>query len=143
VLYADDTSLIITDSDIQRFEKNINTTIIQLNRWFNSNLLLLNLEKTYLLQFLTKNTKATDVHISQANKKISSVQSTTFLGLLIDNNLSWHCHIYQMIPKLNKASSIIRSLKQVLSVESLKMVYFSVFHSVVSYGMMFLGCINS
>jgi hypothetical protein len=40
VLYADDTSLIMTNSDIQRFEKDINTTIIKLNRWFNSNLLL-------------------------------------------------------------------------------------------------------
>jgi hypothetical protein len=69
VLYADDTSLIITNPDIHRFEKDINTTIIQLNRWFNSNLLLLHLEKTYFLQFLTKNTKATDLHISYENKK--------------------------------------------------------------------------
>ena len=45
------------------FEKDINTAILQLNRWFNSNLLLLNLEKTYFLQFLTKNTNATDLHI--------------------------------------------------------------------------------
>jgi hypothetical protein len=136
-LYADDTSLIITDSDTQRFEKDINTTVIQLNRWFNSNLLLLNLEKTYFLQFLTKNTKATDLHISYANKKIPSIQSTKFLGLLIDNNLLWHCHIDQMIPKLNKAYYVIRSVKQVLSVESLKMVYLSIFHSITLYGMMF------
>jgi hypothetical protein len=45
ILYADDTSLIITNSDSQMFEKNINTAILQLNKWFNSNLLLLNLEK--------------------------------------------------------------------------------------------------
>ena len=43
VLYADDTSLIITNSDSQMFEEDINTAILQLNRWFNSNLLLLNL----------------------------------------------------------------------------------------------------
>ena len=45
VLYADDTSLIITNSDSQMFEKDINTAILQLNRWFKSNLLLLNMEK--------------------------------------------------------------------------------------------------
>lgn len=49
VLYAADTSLVITNSDVQRFENDINMTIQQLNRWFNSNLLLLNLEKTYFL----------------------------------------------------------------------------------------------
>jgi hypothetical protein len=32
VLYADDTSLIITHSDIQMFEKNINTVILRINR---------------------------------------------------------------------------------------------------------------
>jgi hypothetical protein len=37
VLYADDTGLIITNSDSQMFGKNINTAILQLNRWFNSN----------------------------------------------------------------------------------------------------------
>ena len=55
MLYADDTSLIITNSDSQMFEKDINTATLQLDRWFNSNLLLLNLEKTYFLQVLTKN----------------------------------------------------------------------------------------
>jgi len=45
VLYADDTSLIITNVDRQMFEKDINAAILQLNRWFKSTLLLLNLEK--------------------------------------------------------------------------------------------------
>jgi hypothetical protein len=51
ILYADDTSLIITNLDNKMFEKNIITAILQLNKWVNSNLLLLNLEKTYFLQF--------------------------------------------------------------------------------------------
>jgi hypothetical protein len=55
---------IITNSDSQMFEKDINTAILQLNRWFHSNLLLLNLEKTNFLQFITKNTNAIDLHIS-------------------------------------------------------------------------------
>ena len=139
MLYADNTSLIITNSDTQISEKDTNTALLQLNRWFKTNLLLLNLEKTYLLQFLTKNTNATDLHISYKNRQISSIHSTKFLGLVIDNNLSWHCHIDQMIPKLNKASYIIRSLKPLLSFESLKMVYFSTVHAFISYGIIFWG----
>ena len=45
VLCADDTSLIITNSNSQMFKKNINSAILQLNRWLNSNQILLNLEK--------------------------------------------------------------------------------------------------
>jgi len=83
VLFADDISLIITNSDRQMFEKHINTVILQLNKWFKSNLLLLNLEKTCFLQFLTKNANATDLNISYENKQISSIHSTKFLGLII------------------------------------------------------------
>jgi hypothetical protein len=49
VLFADDTSLIITNPDTERFEKDINTVLEELNKWFNSNLLLLNLKKTLFL----------------------------------------------------------------------------------------------
>ena len=139
MLYADDTSLIITNSDSQMSEKDINTAILHLIRWYNSNLLLLNLEETYFLQFLTNNTNATDLHISYKNRQISSIHSTRFLGLVIDKNLSWHCHIDQMIPKLNKASYVIRSLKPFLSFESLKMVYFSTAHSIILHGIIFWG----
>ena len=70
------------------FEIDINTVILQLNGWFNINLLLLYLEKPYFIQFLTKNTNATDLHISYENKQISSIHIQKFWGLLIDNNLS-------------------------------------------------------
>jgi hypothetical protein len=45
VLCADNTSSIIINFDSQTFQCDINTAIIQLNKWFNSNLLLLNLER--------------------------------------------------------------------------------------------------
>jgi hypothetical protein len=38
-LYADDTSLIIINSDSQMSEKDVNTTILQLDKWYKSNLL--------------------------------------------------------------------------------------------------------
>jgi hypothetical protein len=46
VLFADDTSLIITNSNTSRFEKGINKVLDRLNRWFSSNLLLLNQNPT-------------------------------------------------------------------------------------------------
>jgi len=44
-----------------------------------------------------------------------------------------------MTPKLNKASCVIRVLKPLLSLEALKMVYFSTVHSIISYGIIFWG----
>jgi len=91
------------------------------------------MEKTYFLQFLTKNTNAIDLHISYENRQISSIHGTKFLGLVFHNNLSWHFHIDHMIPQLNKASYKNRSLKPLFSFESLK--WFISQQSIQSYHM--------
>ena len=54
VLFADDTSLLIADSNDLDFNININQ-FCKLISWFNSNLLILNLNKTHHLEFRTKN----------------------------------------------------------------------------------------
>jgi hypothetical protein len=104
VLYADDTSLVITNYNSQIFGKEINAVVSRLNRWFHSNSLLLNLENAYFLQFVTKNTRTLDLQIPYQNKHISNVNTIQFLGLMIDDKLSWHTYIDEMISKLNKAT---------------------------------------
>jgi hypothetical protein len=44
-----------------------------------------------------------------------------------------------MIPELKKVTYVIRFLKPLLPFETFKMVYFSKFHSFISYGATFLG----
>ena len=55
VLFADNTSMIITKSDPTEFTNTINRNITKLNEWFKSNSLSLNIDKTHFLQFHTKN----------------------------------------------------------------------------------------
>jgi hypothetical protein len=93
----------------------------------------------FFLQFLSKNSRATDLHLSYENRRISSIYSIKFLELEIDDNLSWHCHIDQMIPKPNKVYYVIIFLKPLLPFEALKTVYFSTFRSIISYGIIFWG----
>jgi hypothetical protein len=46
VLYADDTSLIITSSSPTEFATKLHNTLADVHEWFKSNLLSLNLNKT-------------------------------------------------------------------------------------------------
>ena len=73
------------------------------------------------------------------NKKIANVYNTQFLGLTLDNILSWRTHIDTVIPKLSSASFALRVVKPFLSQDSLKMVYYSYFHSAMTYGLIFWG----
>ena len=60
VLFADDTSMIITNPSPSNFERSVNKVIQDINDWFNTNLLSLNLDKTHFIQFVTKNSSSID-----------------------------------------------------------------------------------
>jgi hypothetical protein len=55
ILFADDTSIIATNSNPKDYISDITTTFECLNKWFQANSFSLNYDKTYFLQFTTKN----------------------------------------------------------------------------------------
>ena len=57
----------------------------------------------------------------------TNINSTKFLGLTIDNTLSWREHIAALTTKLNKACFAIRAVQPFMTSRVLKMVYFSYF----------------
>ena len=77
--------------------------------------------------------------VAISNSIITNINSTKFLGLIIDSTLSWKDHVTELTPKLNKACYVIRTLTFFRSPEVLRMVYFSCFHSIMSYGIIFWG----
>jgi hypothetical protein len=100
--------MIITKSNPTEFTNAINRNIIKINRWFKSNSLSLNIDKTLFLQFHTKINQNYDIQISYENKQITKAQNVQILGIIMDLNLSWKQHIDDIIPELNKACFSIR-----------------------------------
>jgi len=54
ILFADDTSILLTSPNIFHLQSDLNIVFEQLNTWFKSNLLFLNLDKTHFIQFNNK-----------------------------------------------------------------------------------------
>jgi hypothetical protein len=73
------------------------------------------------------------------NNEINEVSHITFLGLVVDNALSWNFHIDNIINKLTRVCYMIRSVKPYMSSSSLVMVYYSLFHTTLSYGIIVWG----
>jgi hypothetical protein len=90
VLFTDDTSIIITDTNKLDFNININQTFQDINTWFNVNLLTLNFNKTQYLEFRTKNYYNLNTQINYDQKCIINATEIKFLGLIIDDTLSWN-----------------------------------------------------
>jgi hypothetical protein len=139
ILFANDTSIIISNTNPEEFKNSINSVMTEITDWFQSNLLTLNCNKTTFLQFLTKKNKEIKIQIIASNSIISNISSTKFLGLTIDSTLSWTDQIVALTSKLNKACYAIRAVKACMSLEVLRTIYFSYVHSVISYGIIFWG----
>jgi hypothetical protein len=127
VLFADDTSVIISEPCSQNFERKLNIVFQIMREWFNSNFFSLNFDKTYYMQFITKNKILNKINIEHDNKMILQTNFVKFLGIRVDNILSWKQHIDTITPKLNKACYIIRRSKLYLSNDALRMIYYAFF----------------
>jgi len=139
ILFADDICIIMSNTNPEEFKNNINSLMTEITNWFQSNLLTLNCNKTHFMQFLTKKQNERKIQIIVPNSIKTNINSTKFLGLIIDNTLSWKDHIAALTSKLNKACYAIMAIKPLMSVDILRMIYFSYVHSVVSYGIIIWG----
>ena len=78
---------IIASRDETEFKFKTNEIFNEINKWFHSNLLMLNYDETYFLQFLTKNDKTINMQVSFVNRKFATTQSLKLLGLLTFQSL--------------------------------------------------------
>jgi hypothetical protein len=137
VLFADDTSIIISNSEVQEFKYNISEVLQELENWFCSNLLALSFNKSHFLQFFTKKQNEVKIKLTSSNSILTNTNSTKFLGITLDSMFTWKEHSAAIMTKLNKACFAISAIKPYMSSKVLRSVYFSYFHSVMWYGIIF------
>jgi len=70
ILFADDTSFIITYRDETEFKLRTHEILNRINKWFHTNLLMLNCDKTYFLPFSTKTDTDDNMKVSFGNKNL-------------------------------------------------------------------------
>jgi len=77
------------------------------------------------------------MEIGYNNKLIPNAPPIKFLGLTICSTLSWRMHIAHLTTKLSDACNVFKSIKPLMSHETLVLIYHSLFHTVMSYGIIF------
>jgi len=140
ILYADDTNVFLTASNISNAITVANTELEKLSNWFKANCLMLNVNKSSFIVF-SKNAKhvTNNEHIKIDNVIIKQVTSTKFLGVTIDSSLSWSYHINGVATKLSRIVGILHKLKFVLPKAALLKIYFSLFYSTMLYCVLIWG----
>ena len=122
IISAYDTSILFTHSNLIDFNKNISIVFTTLNKWLGANQLSLNFNRTNYVHFTTKRNMSVNLQIGFNNNYVTNSSYTKFLGVTMNNTLSWNNHIDLLVKKLSKAYYIIRNAKTYMSAPSLKMI---------------------
>jgi hypothetical protein len=73
-----------------------------MNEWFNLNILSLNYDKMCCMKFAAKQDYTCTIKIKCNNKGIHETNNVKFLGITLDNTISWKNHIESLKGKLLK-----------------------------------------
>lgn len=139
VLFADDTSLIFKVKRGQQNCDEVNSAISDIVNWFTVNNLLLNEKKTKCIKFTLPNVKRVDPDIIIKGDRLEPDQTTRFLGFTLDSTLQWGPHIDKLADRLSSAAYAVKKIRQFTDVETARLVYFSYFHSLMTYGILLWG----
>ena len=69
-------------------------------------------------------------------------KNTKFLGVMLDEVLSWAPHISYIKPKISKGIGIINKVKQLVNKETMKTLYYSFIYPYFNYALeVWGGCV--
>ena len=145
ILYADDTTLTSPicsftqggNSSISKVSNLINSELTKISDWFAVNKLSLNAEKTKFMIFhnhqkiITQN-KIPCLKINNTN--IERVTEFNFLGLTINEHLTWKSHAAKVANKISRTLGVMNRLKRYLPLSALKTMYDSLILSQLQFG---------
>ena len=124
LIFADDTNLFLFLKNIGTLFDSMNVELANASMWFKSNKFSLNVDKTKWLLFHLLSERQllaqTLPNLLIENIHIKREHVTKFLGVFIDENLSWKQHVDIASSKISKSTSILYKSTDVLSKQCLK-----------------------
>ena len=137
--FADDTTLYYTHKNQRVLRACIEHDLITLYDWFGVNSLTLNINKTNLLLFDYRKNNKNEFSVVINDTNLKPVKSAKFLGVMLDDKLTWKEHIEKLKVKLKRSFGMICRGKNLLNSNGLKMLYYAQFYSHLSYCIVLWG----
>ena len=134
ILFADDTNVFYSDSELPVSVNVINNEMKNLSEWFLANRLTINIKKSnYIIFTPQQSRKMLDLSVEINNHKLVRVKETTFLGIILDEHLCWKSHISHIASKVSKSIGIIYKSSFCLTRSALRTLYFAFVYPYFNY----------
>ena len=134
ILFADDTNVFLSGKDPEYLVNQLNIELNKLSVWFRVNKLSLNLKKTKFIVFKpNQKRRGYNFQILINEQQINQVKETVFLGVIIDENITWKSEISHVANKVSKSIGMIHKSSFYLSSYSLRVLYYSLVYPYFFY----------
>ena len=107
IQFADDTTLIFSCANFDQMQNILESEIKKVIEWLKVNKLILNVEKTQVMLFSFKKNNP-KLSLKIGDTEIEEKSETNFLGVQLDNKLTWKAHIAHICKKVSKSIAVLR-----------------------------------
>ena len=134
-LFADDTNIYFEADDLCSLTNTVNKELRNVKSWLYSNKLALNIDNNNFVLFHSPRKQLPDqINIKFGKKNVSRPKYVKFLGILLDEHLTWKYYIIELHKKLSRTSGMFFKIRQYIPLPSLISLYNSLFSSFLCYG---------
>ena len=135
LLSSDDTNILYENTDTKAMLKTINMEMPKVIEWLKSNKLQINVNITVAMLFHTRQKR---VNIDENSIVIDGniipfATNIMFLGINIDNDLTWKAHINYITTKISKGVGVLLRLSKELSYNILILIYNTILLPYLTY----------
>ena len=164
ILFADDTTLLFSHQDIASQNDIINNERQEICNWFQANKLSVNASKTnYMVlgthhstrkfidinrdidiltdseSFGSRDVEKVKLNVKLDGVSLNRVSSTKFLGVIIDENLTWKNHIDAISKTISRNIGMLTKLKHFVPENILYSLYCTLILPYINYGVLIWG----
>jgi len=136
--FADDTTVSCSGNCINRVTNVINNELENIFTWLCANRLSLNVKKTSCMLF-TDGVVTVRPPVKIAGVDIESSNQANFLGITIDSNLNFKCHVDNVCRKISRSVGMINRISSFVPPIAKKKIYYSLIYSRINYGIVAWG----
>ena len=138
-LFADDTVLVHSASNLDTLQAEMNTEVEKIQQWLLANKLSVHYvdKSKYMIINSNKHIRIQEdcFELLMGGYDIERTDQYKYLGVLVDEKLSWDDHIREVCRKLSQVAGVIFKIRKYLPKAALMLVYHSLVGSSLRYGL--------
>lgn len=142
-LFADDTSLLIHHKNIYILVNQAQGMLCKSKTWFALNKMSLNYDigKSHFILFhgTRKDSQPQITHLIAGNVILPRQDVTKYVGLNIDEKLTWEHHIKEVCKSLVKYFGIFYNIRNFIDTKLARIIYYACIYSKIKYGIEIYG----